>query len=61
MNSTRDVLQMVYDSLEAGGSGISIGRNVFQHSNRSKLVQALKAIVHENASVDAALAIVGED
>ena len=61
MNSTRDVLQMVYDSLEAGGSGISIGRNVFQHNHRAKLVQALRAIVHENASVDTALGLVGEN
>ena len=60
MNSTRDVLQMVYDSLEAGGAGISIGRNVFQHPNRTKLVSALRAIVHENSSVDDALQIVGE-
>ena len=60
MNSTRDVLQMVYDSLQAGGAGISIGRNVFQHPNRPKLVQALRAIVHENAGVEDALAIVGE-
>ncbi len=60
MNSTRDVLQMVYDSLEAGGAGISIGRNVFQHPNRAKLVSALRAIVHENSSVDDALQIVGE-
>ncbi|MBQ9536277.1 MAG: 2-amino-3,7-dideoxy-D-threo-hept-6-ulosonate synthase [Desulfovibrionaceae bacterium] len=61
MDSTRDVLQMVYDSLQAGGAGISIGRNVFQHPNRSKLVQALQAIVHNNATVDSALEIVGAD
>ncbi|MBR3664351.1 MAG: 2-amino-3,7-dideoxy-D-threo-hept-6-ulosonate synthase [Desulfovibrio sp.] len=60
MDSTRDVLTMVYDSLQAGGSGISIGRNVFQHPRRAKLVAALKALVHENASVDQALSIVGE-
>lgn len=61
MNSTRDVLQMVSDSLEAGGAGISIGRNVFQHPKRRLLLQALKAIVHENASVEEALEIIGEN
>ncbi|MBR4741819.1 MAG: 2-amino-3,7-dideoxy-D-threo-hept-6-ulosonate synthase [Desulfovibrio sp.] len=60
MDSTRDVLQMVYDSLVAGGAGISIGRNVFEHPKRMQLVQALRAIVHENATVDQAMAIVGE-
>ncbi|MBQ7606675.1 MAG: 2-amino-3,7-dideoxy-D-threo-hept-6-ulosonate synthase [Desulfovibrionaceae bacterium] len=60
MNSTRDVLQMVHDSLLAGGAGISIGRNVFQHPNRPALVRALRALVHENADVEHAMQIVGE-
>ncbi|MDR1659979.1 MAG: 2-amino-3,7-dideoxy-D-threo-hept-6-ulosonate synthase [Desulfovibrio sp.] len=60
MESTRDILQMVYDSLQAGGAGISVGRNVFQHPRRVALIKALRAIVHEDAAVDAALEIVGE-
>ena len=60
MGSTRQLLQMVHDSLQAGGAGISIGRNVFQHRNRVALVSALRAIVHEDASVEEALKIVGE-
>lgn len=60
MDSDRKVLQMVADSLEAGGSGISMGRNVFQHPRRVQLVKALKAIVHENATVDQALAMMEE-
>ena len=60
MDTSREILQMVYDSLQAGGAGISIGRNVFQHPNRVALIKALRAIVHENASVDEALNIVGE-
>ena len=60
MDSTRDVLQMVHDAIKAGGAGISMGRNVFQHPNRIQLVRALRAIVHENATVEEALAIVGE-
>lgn len=60
MDSDRAVLQMVYDSLKAGGSGISMGRNVFQHPRRVELVRALRAIVHENATVDQALQLLGE-
>lgn len=60
MDSDRDVLQMVYDSIQAGGSGISMGRNVFQHPRRADLVRALRAIVHDNATVDRALEIMGE-
>ena len=51
---------MVADSLTAGGSGISMGRNVFQHPRRVKLVKALRMIVHENATVDQALASMEE-
>jgi len=56
MNSTRDFLQMVHDSIEAGGAGLSVGRNIFQHENPTALVQALSKIVHEDVSVDEALA-----
>ena len=60
MDSTRQVLQMVHDSIKAGGAGVSMGRNVFQHPRRIELMRALRAIVHDNAGVDQALAIVGE-
>ena len=53
-------MDFIRDSLDAGGAGISVGRNVFQHPNRVALVKALRAIVHENASVDQAMEIVGE-
>ena len=56
MNSTRDLLQMVHDSLRAGGGGISLGRNVFQHADPQKLVQALRGLVHEDWGVEQALA-----
>ncbi|MDD2966894.1 MAG: 2-amino-3,7-dideoxy-D-threo-hept-6-ulosonate synthase [Desulfovibrionaceae bacterium] len=60
MNSTRDILQMVYDSIQAGGSGISIGRNVFEHPRRVELIRALRGIVHENKTVDDVIEMVGE-
>ncbi|HKK91496.1 MAG TPA: 2-amino-3,7-dideoxy-D-threo-hept-6-ulosonate synthase [Desulfobacteraceae bacterium] len=57
MDSDRDVLVMVKDAIDAGGAGISIGRNVFQHADPTRMVQAMGAIVHENRSVDQAMAI----
>lgn len=58
MDATRDFLQMVHDSLEAGGAGLSVGRNVFQHPRRVLLLRALRGIVHEHWDVDRALAVV---
>lgn len=55
-----EVLQIVYDSIKAGGSGLSIGRNVFQHKNPALMVKALSAIVHNDASVKESLKILGE-
>ncbi len=60
VETTREVLQMVRDSLKAGGAGLSIGRNVFQHENPTKMVKALSALVHREASVDEAWKILGE-
>jgi DhnA family fructose-bisphosphate aldolase class Ia len=53
---TKDVLKMVSDSLEAGGIGVSMGRNVFAHENPTKMAKALAKVIHEEASVDKAMA-----
>ncbi|CAN2042243.1 2-amino-3,7-dideoxy-D-threo-hept-6-ulosonate synthase [Candidatus Magnetomoraceae bacterium gMMP-15] len=57
MESDRAVMEMVKGAMDAGGSGTSIGRNVFQHKNPSLIVKALSMIVHKNASVDEAMNI----
>jgi predicted phospho-2-dehydro-3-deoxyheptonate aldolase len=54
----RDVLEMVGGSLEAGGSGVSIGRNAFQHERPEKIVAAIVAMVHGGAGIEDALALV---
>lgn len=55
MDSDRDLLQMVKDSVEAGGSGVSIGRNIFQHRNVTGITRAVAEVVLHDASVDEAL------
>ena len=57
MNSDREILEMVKGSIDAGGAGISIGRNVFQHRDPKRMVMAMSAIVHENSDVEEALKI----
>ncbi len=52
MDNDRDLLQMAHDSVQAGGSGLSIGRNIFQHRQPARIVQALHGIVHLNWDVD---------
>ena len=60
LDSTRKLLDMVYGSLQAGGSGLSVGRNVFEHPRRVALLKALRAMVHGNASVEEALELMDE-
>ena len=55
MDSDRAILDMVKGAMEAGAAGVSIGRNVFQHSDPVKIVRAMSMIVQEGWSVDAAL------
>jgi class I fructose-bisphosphate aldolase len=55
MSSDREILEMVKGAVEAGGAGVSIGRNIFQHRDPSRMVGAISLIVHENASVEEAL------
>ena len=57
MDSDLDILEMVKGSIEAGGSGVSIGRNVFQHKTPKTMVQAIAAIVNEDYTVEDALAL----
>jgi len=55
MGSDRAILEMVKGAMEAGAAGVSIGRNVFQHPNPTKMVTALCMVVHKNATVAGAL------
>jgi len=51
MDSDEDIFKMVEGALQAGASGLSIGRNAFQHEKPDKIVQALSKMVHKGASV----------
>ena len=61
IDSDLRLFQMVYDSLQAGGAGLSIGRNVFDHPRRVTLMKALNAMVHSNATVADAMTIMAEN
>jgi fructose-bisphosphate aldolase/2-amino-3,7-dideoxy-D-threo-hept-6-ulosonate synthase len=50
-DTIQDLLQVVYDSIQAGGKGVAFGRNVFQAEDPIKIVKALSKIVHNNYTV----------
>lgn len=55
MGNDRDILAMTEGAMAANGAGVSIGRNVFQHRNPLKIVEAISKIVHHGSTVEDAL------
>ncbi len=46
-----EVFEFVYDGMEKGAIGVNLGRNIWQHPYPSAVMKALRAIIHEKASV----------
>jgi fructose-bisphosphate aldolase / 2-amino-3,7-dideoxy-D-threo-hept-6-ulosonate synthase len=57
MDTEHDLLQMVYDAIHVGATGVAIGRNIFQAENSTLLVKKLCTIVHQEYTVEEAEAI----
>ncbi|UCD92935.1 MAG: fructose-bisphosphate aldolase [Methanobacteriota archaeon] len=55
MPTDEAVLETVEAVMRAGAAGVTFGRNVWQHRTPTGMLNAVKAIVHNNASVDEAL------
>lgn len=55
----REILERTKRLLEQGAHGIVYGRNVIQHPNPKGITRALMAMVHDEASVEAALPLIG--
>jgi fructose-bisphosphate aldolase, class I len=55
--SERVMLETVKASLASGGAGVAIGRNIFQAENPAAMTAAVAALLHRDAPVDEAVAI----
>tara|TARA_Y100000031_G_scaffold129711_1_gene148928 strand:- start:1156 stop:1944 length:789 start_codon:yes stop_codon:yes gene_type:complete len=56
----KDALQMAYNAIQDGASGVDMGRNIFQSDNPIGMIKAVRAIVHDGMSVDDAFKIYEE-
>jgi len=43
-----EALQMAYEAVDQGAAGVDMGRNVFQAEHPVAMIQAVRAVVHEN-------------
>jgi predicted phospho-2-dehydro-3-deoxyheptonate aldolase len=51
----RAFLAMVHGAMQAGGAGVSVGRNLWQHRDPAAITRAVARIVHDRVSLDDAL------
>jgi 3-hydroxy-5-phosphonooxypentane-2,4-dione thiolase len=45
-----EVFEFVHDGMQKGAIGVNLGRNVWQNPHPVAMIQALRAIIHENAN-----------
>jgi DhnA family fructose-bisphosphate aldolase class Ia len=57
--SDAEILARTAELMKQGARGIVYGRNVIQHPDPGGMTRALMAVVHEGASPEAALAMIG--
>ncbi|MCZ8084909.1 MAG: aldolase [Rhodobacteraceae bacterium] len=57
--SDAEILSRTAELMKQGARGIVYGRNVIQHPDPGGMTRALMAVVHEGASPEAALAMIG--
>jgi len=52
-----EALQLAFNSVRGGAVGVAMGRNIFQSDSPVGMIRAVRAIVHEKASMDEAYKI----
>jgi 3-hydroxy-5-phosphonooxypentane-2,4-dione thiolase len=58
LETPKDVLELTHLSIQGGAIGVDMGRNIWQSEHPAAMSQAVKAIIHKNASVAEALDMV---
>ena len=44
-----EALELTFNAIKRGAAGVDMGRNIFQAGNPVAMIQAVKAVVHDNA------------
>ena len=50
----KDALQLAHNAIKDGAVGVDMGRNIFQSEHPTAMIQAVREVVHKNASVESA-------
>jgi putative autoinducer-2 (AI-2) aldolase len=57
LENDRAALELAHNAIAQGAHGVDMGRNIWQSDHPIPMLRALRAIVHEKATVDQALAL----
>lgn len=57
----REAIQLAHNAIRAGARGVDMGRNIFQSDCPVGMIRAVRAVVHEGASVEGAYDIYREE
>jgi putative autoinducer-2 (AI-2) aldolase len=61
LDTDRAALELARGAMDAGAHGIDMGRNIWQSDHPVAMLKALRAIIHDRATVAEALTIVEEE
>jgi putative autoinducer-2 (AI-2) aldolase len=53
----REALELTFNSVSRGAVGVDMGRNIFQSTSPVGMIQAVRAVVHDRASVEEAFGV----
>ncbi len=53
----REALRMAYRAIQEGAAGVDMGRNIFQAENPAAMIQAVRAVVHQNETPEKAFSL----
>ena len=56
-----DALQLAWDAVDRGASGVDMGRNIFQSDSPVGMIKAVRSIVQENSGAEEAFEIYREE
>lgn len=50
----KEALELAFNAVQAGAAGVDMGRNIFQSESPVAMIQAVRKVVHEKASIEEA-------
>lgn len=60
LNTEMDALELAYNAVQRGAIGVDMGRNIWQSEHAVAMIQAIREIVHKNASPKEAYGLFSE-